>query len=340
MSYNQTELRRQVAELLKRPENKECADCTERLPKWAVVNHGIFVCLNCSGQHRNIGAHISKVKSATLDDWEPEEVAFMAKMGNAKANAILLANLPAGVSKPQASDDRGRERWIKQKYVQRKWAGEPGNAVSQDQAPTVVQTQSISPSSNGQFQQRQQAQPQQPQPQLQQQQQYQQKQPQSVFPPSPTFASFTPAPQFGQTQPQTQPQPQLQQQNRGFSNQTSFDQLFNSAMSSPQPRPQQTGFSTSMPQNNFGQSYQFNQMAAQPRAQPQFTAQQPQQTSFGASQYNAYQQQPQQQQQQQPQQQVGMFLDFTGPAKPQPRPIDPNTKNQLLSCFGGSGSTW
>ena len=324
MSYNQTELRRQVAELLKRPENKECADCTERLPKWAVVNHGIFVCLNCSGQHRNIGAHISKVKSATLDDWEPEEVAFMAKMGNAKANSILLAKLPPGMSKPQASDDRGRERWIKQKYVQRKWAGEPGNAVSQDQAPTVVQSQSISPSSNSQFQQQQQ----------QHQQQYQQKQQsQNAFPPSPTFASFTPALQFGQTQPQ----PQIQQQNRGFSNQTSFDQLFNSAMSSSQQRPQQTGFSTTMPQNNYGQSYQFNQMPAQPRVQLQFAAQ-PQQTSFGTGQYNAYpQQQPQQQQ---PQQQVGMFLDFTGPAKPQPRPIDPNTKNQLLSCFGSSGNTW
>lgn len=138
MARNQAELRRQVAELLKRPENKECADCTERLPKWAVVNHGIFVCLNCSGQHRNIGAHISKVKSATLDDWEPEEVAFMAKMGNAKANSILLANLPAGMSKPQSSDDRGRERWIKQKYVQRKWVGDPRQQATQEQAPTVV----------------------------------------------------------------------------------------------------------------------------------------------------------------------------------------------------------
>lgn len=312
MSYNQAELRRQVAELLKRPENKECADCTERLPKWAVVNHGIFVCLNCSGQHRNIGAHISKVKSTTLDDWEPEEVAFMAKMGNVRANAILLAKLPQGVSKPQSSDDRGRERWIKQKYVQRKWASEPGVAISQDQAPTVVQTQPIPPSSNIQLEQQQQ----------QQYQQYQQKQLQNAPQLSPTFSSFTPAPQFAQTS---------QQQNGSYSNQTSFDQLFSSAMSSSQF--QSTTPPKSGAQGSYGQSFQFNQMTTQSRTQPPGP-----QASYGTPQYNIYQSQIQQQQQQQ--QQTGMLLDFTGPAKPQPRPIDPNTKNQLLSCFGNSGSTW
>lgn len=314
MSYNQTELRKQVAELLKRPENKECADCTERLPKWAVVNHGIFVCLNCSGQHRNIGAHISKVKSATLDDWEPEEVAFMAKMGNVRANAILLAKLPQGMTKPQSSDDRGRERWIKQKYVQRKWAGEPTQAVSQDQAPTVVQTQPISPKSNDLS--------------WEHPQQLQQK-PQNTFQKSPSFSSFTPAPQTVQNQQYNQ-----QQQSGRASNQVSFDQLFFSAVSS-QPSSSVQSASTSIPQSPYNQPYQFNQFGTQPRMQPPV-----QQVPYNAQQYNTNQQLQVQQQQQQQQQLPGMLLDFSVPAKPQPRPIDPNTKNQLLSCFGGSGSAW
>ena len=49
------------------PENQVCADCPTRNPQWASVNHGIFLCLNCSGIHRSLGSHISKVRSLTLD---------------------------------------------------------------------------------------------------------------------------------------------------------------------------------------------------------------------------------------------------------------------------------
>ena len=28
--------------------------------------------LECSGIHRSLGVHVSKVRSLTLDDWEPE----------------------------------------------------------------------------------------------------------------------------------------------------------------------------------------------------------------------------------------------------------------------------
>uniref|UniRef100_A0A8C3JVE0 Arf-GAP domain-containing protein n=1 Tax=Calidris pygmaea TaxID=425635 RepID=A0A8C3JVE0_9CHAR len=42
-------------------------------PDWASHSLGIFICLNCSGIHRNI-PQVSKVKSVRLDDWDDVQV--------------------------------------------------------------------------------------------------------------------------------------------------------------------------------------------------------------------------------------------------------------------------
>jgi len=54
--------------------NLRCADCAQAGPDWASINLGILVCLECSGVHRSLGTHITKVRSMTLDtkSWEPE----------------------------------------------------------------------------------------------------------------------------------------------------------------------------------------------------------------------------------------------------------------------------
>ena len=44
-------------------------------PRWASWNLGIFLCIRCAGIHRNLGVHISKVKSVNLDSWTSEQVA-------------------------------------------------------------------------------------------------------------------------------------------------------------------------------------------------------------------------------------------------------------------------
>lgn len=43
-------------------------------PRWASWNLGIFLCIRCAGIHRNLGVHISKVRSVNLDTWTPEQV--------------------------------------------------------------------------------------------------------------------------------------------------------------------------------------------------------------------------------------------------------------------------
>lgn len=50
-----------LQELLKEEENKYCADCETKQPRWASWNLGVFLCIRCAGLHRNLGVHISKV---------------------------------------------------------------------------------------------------------------------------------------------------------------------------------------------------------------------------------------------------------------------------------------
>ncbi|XP_044464763.1 ADP-ribosylation factor GTPase-activating protein AGD5 isoform X2 [Mangifera indica] len=110
--------------LLKLPENRECADCKAKGPRWASVNLGIFICMQCSGIHRSLGVHISKVRSATLDTWLPEQVAFIQSMGNEKANSYWEAELPSNY------DRVGIENFIRAKYEEKRWVARGGQAKS------------------------------------------------------------------------------------------------------------------------------------------------------------------------------------------------------------------
>lgn len=148
LALNQIELslseerRREIVSL---PGNAVCADCRakgERRgmvflnhfltgvfgaarsvdPDWASITFGILVCIKCSGIHRSLGVHLSKVRSLTLDFWNPEHVELMKCVGNERSWAIFEAGYD--VRAGQRSCDRPepdsphalKESWILAKY--------------------------------------------------------------------------------------------------------------------------------------------------------------------------------------------------------------------------------
>ncbi|NWR66470.1 AGAP3 protein, partial [Bucorvus abyssinicus] len=99
--------------------NSFCVDCDAPNPDWASLNLGSLMCIECSGIHRNLGTHLSRVRSLDLDDWPSELLMVMTAIGNALANAIWEGAVE-GYPKPTPESSREeKERWIRAKYEQK-----------------------------------------------------------------------------------------------------------------------------------------------------------------------------------------------------------------------------
>ncbi|XP_029551365.1 arf-GAP with coiled-coil, ANK repeat and PH domain-containing protein 2 isoform X3 [Salmo trutta] len=109
--------------------NACCCDCGQPDPRWASINLGITLCIQCSGIHRSLGVHFSKVRSLTLDSWEPELLKLMCELGNGVINQIYEAGREElGAMKPKPTDPRQEiEAYIRAKYVDRRFVQRPSN---------------------------------------------------------------------------------------------------------------------------------------------------------------------------------------------------------------------
>ncbi|CAH0390807.1 unnamed protein product [Bemisia tabaci] len=155
-----------LTQMLKDEDNKYCVDCDAKGPRWASWNIGIFLCIRCAGIHRNLGVHISKVKSVNLDSWTPEQVvdldgplgilesfsAFVVLVsietwvstsvkskpstnGQQPARAVYEANLPDDFRRPQldsALEQFIRAKYEAKKYIAREWVPPPLPKVNWD----------------------------------------------------------------------------------------------------------------------------------------------------------------------------------------------------------------
>lgn len=112
-----------VEDICKTYPNNNCADCNATGTRWASVNHGVFVCIRCSGIHRSMGVHISKVKSSNMDKWTAAEVNMMEAIGNRRGKELYEANLPKG-HKPftGAESDNTMRDFIQKKYADKAFA--------------------------------------------------------------------------------------------------------------------------------------------------------------------------------------------------------------------------
>ncbi|KAM0890366.1 hypothetical protein ACQ4PT_027156 [Festuca glaucescens] len=132
-------------DLLRRVDgNTICADCGASEPDWASLNLGALLCIECSGVHRNLGVHISKVRSLTLDVrvWEPSVINLFQSLGNMFVNRVWEETLNSSsnaysgelsingphtaqyftVSKPKHSDPfSAKEKFIHAKYADKEF---------------------------------------------------------------------------------------------------------------------------------------------------------------------------------------------------------------------------
>lgn len=117
--------------------NNLCVDCEAPNPTWASLNLGALICIECSGIHRNLGTHLSRVRSLDLDDWPGELTQVLAAIGNHLANSIW-ESCTQGRTKPAPNASREeREAWIRAKYEQRSFVAPllpaPGSVQNTDE---------------------------------------------------------------------------------------------------------------------------------------------------------------------------------------------------------------
>ncbi|XP_039255228.1 arf-GAP with SH3 domain, ANK repeat and PH domain-containing protein 2-like isoform X2 [Styela clava] len=102
--------------------NDRCCDCGAAEPTWLSTNLGVLTCIECSGIHRDMGVHISRIQSITLDELGTSELLVARAVGNASFNEIMESQLDLRDKPTQESDMETRKSFIRDKYEIHRYA--------------------------------------------------------------------------------------------------------------------------------------------------------------------------------------------------------------------------
>nr|GMD46487.1 probable ADP-ribosylation factor GTPase-activating protein AGD14 [Ipomoea batatas] len=119
--------------LMKLPPNRRCINCDSLGPQYVCTNFWTFVCMTCSGIHREF---THRVKSVSMAKFTSQEVESLQNGGNQRARETYLKNWdPQRQRLPANSNVEKVREFIKNVYVDKRYAG----AQSMDRPPRGTQ---------------------------------------------------------------------------------------------------------------------------------------------------------------------------------------------------------
>nr|ABE87612.1 Arf GTPase activating protein [Medicago truncatula] len=141
---------KRLSNLMHQAGNRYCADCGTPEPKWVSSSLGVFICIKCSGIHRSLGVHISKIASLKLDQWSDEQVDALEKLGgNTFLNKKYEACLPSNIKKPKPHTSiEERSEYIRKKYEELQFMMESDENSLCPFVPSQGRSVSLGPSSS------------------------------------------------------------------------------------------------------------------------------------------------------------------------------------------------
>ena len=94
------EIKKQLDKLSKEEDNKKCFDCENEPARWTSLNNGIFLCHDCSEEHKNFESGTNIIKSISLEQWTKNQLNIMKCGGNKRLKKFLEDyNVPKNIDK-------------------------------------------------------------------------------------------------------------------------------------------------------------------------------------------------------------------------------------------------